>query len=514
MLKKHIKISTMNFTDKNANIFQLLFESSTEGVILCDKTGKIVLCNEQMSNMFRYTQNELIGEKVELLIPKNVKEKHIKHRAKYSEAPTKRRMGTGRDLRGICKDGCELPIEISLNHITLEDDAYVIALITDISERKLAELKIQELNTQLEEKVIERTKELKDSQQLHNLIARNFPNGTINVFDKDLNYIFVEGKELFKLGINSEKLVGSNYLDRLSPELAKQIKPKLDSVFEGESIEFDVKVKNQVYSLNAVPLYFKENEITQILVVEHNVTKVKNAEQKVKDSLNKEKELNELKSRFVSMASHEFRTPLSTILSSTSLVEKYDEIGNTEKKTKHLNKIKTSVKNLTAILNDILSISKLEEGITEIVSANFNVKNLINDIINESSGLKSEEQEIKTSHKGNDTVNNDEKIIKLIISNLLSNALKYSQKEVNINSLVEKNSLTISVTDKGIGIPKEEQKRLFERFFRAQNATNIQGTGLGLNIVKSYIDILNGKITINSATNMGTTITFTIPLNK
>lgn len=504
----------MNFSEKNANIFQLLFESSTEGIVLCNKNGVILLANKQMENMFRYSTDELIGEKVEILIPKKSKEKHQGYRKGYVKKPEKRRMGTGRDLIGICKDGCELPIEISLNHIEIDNETHVIALITDISERKKSEKKIIELNSQLEEKVLERTQELRISQKLHSLIARNFPNGTINVFDKKLNYVFVEGKELFKLGIDSEKLVGSSYLDRLPKEIAKQIKPKLESVFKGESIEFDVKQQDQTYSLNAVPLSFENNEITQILVVEHNVTKIKNAEQKVKEALGKEKELNELKSRFVSMASHEFRTPLSTILSSTSLIEKYDELGNKEKKEKHLNKIKTSVKNLTSILNDILSISKLEEGLTEIIITQFNLSELLNKVINESSGLRGEKQNIILNIPNDLSIKSDEKIVKLIASNLLSNALKYSEKEVVIDAQIKKNNLQVSIKDYGIGIPQDEQKKLFERFFRAQNATNIQGTGLGLNIVKSYIDILNGKIDIISKENIGTTITFVIPLNK
>lgn len=504
----------MDFTDKNANIFKLLFESATEGIILCDKAGVIILANNQMEKLFGYTTEELLGQKVEILIPRESHHAHKNHKKDYTDKPKKRRMGTGRDLTGVCKDGSKLPIEISLNHINIEDDTYVIALITDITDRKEAEAKIKELNTQLEDKVLERTKELQVSQKLHSLIARNFPNGTINVFDKDLNYVFVEGKELYKLGIDSEKLVGSSYLNRLSPEISEQIKPKLESVFKGKSIEFDIKHKNQTYSLNAVPLTIENGEITQILVVEHNVTKVKNAEQKVKEALNKEKELNELKSRFVSMASHEFRTPLSTILSSTSLIEKYDELGNDDKKEKHLNKIKTSVRNLTSILNDILSISKLEEGLTTIEYCNFNITELIDNIINESSGLKSENQTVTHNHTGDTDVFSDAKILKLVISNLLSNALKYSEKEVNLDSSISKNILTVSVKDQGIGIPKEEQKRLFERFFRAQNATNIQGTGLGLNIVKSYINILNGEIKINSEENTGTTIIFTIPLSK
>ena len=347
------------------------------------------------------------------------------------------------------KNGDTIPIEISLNHITLDGDFSVMALITDISERKKIEKEIKELNEKLEYKVIERTKELNESQILYNLIALNFPNGIIGVLDKNLNYILIEGKELERLNLKSENLLGTNYLDSLSLEYISTIKQKLESVFKGKSVKFDVFKNKNIYTVEVVPLIYNEKEISQILVVEHNITKIKKVEKKIKDSLTKEKELNELKSKFVSMASHEFRTPLSTISSSVSLIEKYKELGELEKQVKHFEKVKKTIKNLTSILDDTLTISKIEENRIQLKISEFNVKYLIEDVINESSGIKKEGQRIDFNLVGGENIFSDKKLFKIIISNLLSNALKYSNENVKIDVETTENYILVKIEDKG-----------------------------------------------------------------
>ena len=497
---------------RKTEMYKHLIENATEGILVSDEKGVIKIVNQSIVDLFGYTQEELLGEKIEILIPNELKKKHKSHVSGYVKKPEKKVMGSGRDLFGRKKDGTTIPVEISLNHTVLEGSFCVMALITDITERKKIEYKIQELNERLEQKVIERTKKLNESQVLHNLIALNFPNGSIGVLDKSLNYIFIEGKELSSLNLKSESLVGTNYLDCFSNENLSIIKSKLKAVFRGKSLNFDISKNKNIYNVDAAPLIFDENEISQILIVEHNITKTRKVEQKIKDSLAKEKELSELKSKFVSMASHEFRTPLSTILSSVSLIEKYDELGEKEKQKKHFSKVKKTIKNLTAILDDTLTISKIEENLTRVKLSKFNVKHLIEDVINESSGLKKSGQEIEFYPIGNENIVTDNKLFRVIISNLLSNALKYSNTNVKIFTEVTDSFILVKIEDKGIGIPEKEQQRLFERFFRANNVTNIQGTGLGLNIVKGYVTKLKGKIILESKVNEGTTVTFKLLL--
>lgn len=493
--------------------YQLLFETATEGIIICDREGSIKIINEATEKIFGYKKVELVNKKIEILIPSSLRNKHQEHRKSYLSSPKKRRMGEGRDLLGLTKFGKEVPIEISLNHISHNNEKYVMALVTDVTNRKANEKIIQQLNSELREKVDQRTKKLKESEKLYSLISRNFPNGTINVFNKNLEYIFAEGQELFKLGISSEQLVGKKYLERLPNKIAQEIKPKLKDVFNGNENSFDLETDNQIYHIKAVPLVFGVDKcVEQILVVEQNVTNERMAEKKIKDTLKKEKELGELKSRFVSMASHEFRTPLSTVLSSASLIDKYQEKGNSEKIKRHIGKIKNSVKNLTHILNDILSLTKLEEGHVEVNFSDFNLKSSTLTIIENISGLLKDKQKVILDYHGDEQCYHDEKIINLILTNLLSNALKYSHDTVKLILKKDKTKLSGTIIDKGIGIPEEDQKKLFQRFYRAQNSTNIQGTGLGLNIVKNYLDILGGEIQLKSKVDEGTTVNFYIPL--
>lgn len=502
---------------KIKDICEILFETAAEGLVVADRQGFICVANPRITEMFNYTEEELLGQKVEVLIPNEYRKKHVGHREQYNHHPTKRSMGIGMDLRAKRKDGSIFPVEVSLNHFEINGEMMVMALISDVTERKKADEKILQLNAELEKRVEERTHALEESQLLYRTIARNFPNGMISVFDKDLNYIFAEGLEMYRMGITSDELKGTNYLSRLPDSIKNNIQNNLKKVFQGENISFEIEVKGRTYMLNAVGLQNQDGDINQILVVEQNITKLKTAEENMRSALEKERYLNELKSRFVSMASHEFRTPLTSVLSSTSLLSKYmGKEGTEEKQEKHINRIKSSVHHLTAILNDFLSLDKLEEGKVELHLTTFDIKEFASELTEEIQEMAKKGQQISYEHEGETEVNLDKQMLKHILNNLLSNAVKYSleDKEIIFRTSIDKDGLTIMVKDNGIGIPKEEQAQMFERFFRAKNAFNIQGTGLGLNIVKKYVDMSGGSISFESESGIGTTFVVKLPLEK
>lgn len=495
---------------------RLLFDTAAEGLLLVNRKGEILIANAQLEEMFGYDEGELTGQLVEVLIPGAIRERHKGHRAAYATAPKKRSMGRGLDLQAVRKNGKEFPVEVSLNYMEREGELLVVGLVTDISDRKRAEERLYELNQSLEQKVEERTRELRQSQHLYRTIARHFPNGTINVFDRQLRYVFAEGQELFRYKLTSENLVGTSYLERLPEDVREEIHPKLQRVFEGEDMSFEIETRGQNYLMNAVGLPNMSGEIQQVLVVEQNISVQKKAQQKVRLALDKERELNELKSRFVSMASHEFRTPLSTILTSISLLRRYNEGDQVEKRLKHLNRIRTSVQNLTTILNDFLSLDKLEEGRMETNLREVNISELVLDIVEEMEAHTKAGQAIALRNEVNRTIVTDDHIFRNILINLLSNAIKYSPEDttVHVACVESENELSLSVKDEGIGIPIGEQEHLFSRFFRASNAVNIQGTGLGLHIVKRYIDLLGGRLTFDSIPEEGTTFYVTLPLQS
>ncbi len=232
-------------------------------------------------------------------------------------------------------------------------------------------------------------------------------------------------------------------------------------------------------------------------------------------ALDRERELGELKTRFVALASHEFRTPLSTILSSASLVKRYADMGNLEKQDFHLEKIRMGVNHLTGILNDFLNLTKLEEGMVENHPESFILTDFAAEITDEMSPLAKPNQHILwTDRTGGETVSLDRRILKNVLYNLISNALKYSDRDVQCRSSFTTGLLEIEVRDHGIGIPESEQKHLFDRFFRAKNAMHIQGTGLGLNIVRRYLDLLGGDINFTSNEGEGTTFTLRLPIHQ
>lgn len=234
------------------------------------------------------------------------------------------------------------------------------------------------------------------------------------------------------------------------------------------------------------------------------------AKEEVSQSLEKEKELGQLKSMFVSMASHEFRTPLSSIQLSAVLIEKYAQEFNSPNIGKHIAKIKASVGNLTSILNDFLSLERLEAGKIEPVFELFDLVKFAEEITEEMQLVAKQNQNIIYQHTGTVSLyNTDQSLLRNCIINLISNAIKYSGENtfIEFNTEVTDKKLTVVIKDNGIGIPDTDQKHLFEAFFRAHNTGNIPGTGLGLNIVARYVRLLGGDIKFESRVNQGTSFT-------
>ena len=240
------------------------------------------------------------------------------------------------------------------------------------------------------------------------------------------------------------------------------------------------------------------------------------AKEEVSLSLEKEKELGHLKSRFVSMASHEFRTPLSAVQLSASLIDKYAQPFESDHIAKHVGKIKNAVNNLTTILNDFLSLEKLEAGKVEPTFTRFDLVKFAEDITEEMQMVAKQNQNIIYQHTGiNNIVNLDQNLLKNCIFNLIGNAIKYSGENtfIEFNTEITPQYCTLTIKDNGIGIPENDQKHLFEAFFRAHNIGNIPGTGLGLNIVARYTSLMRGHIDFKSSINNGTLFTLTFPMS-
>ncbi|WP_199140433.1 PAS domain-containing sensor histidine kinase [Pedobacter sp. ASV12] len=292
----------------------------------------------------------------------------------------------------------------------------------------------------------------------------------------------------FRLGVSevkfSDRKIFTGFIHDLSRE--KEDEQKIKSYTE----ELEVKIKERTQDLIKL------------------INELETAKEVVSEMFEKEKELNQLKTRFVSMASHEFRTPLSAIQLSASLIDKYtlkQDVANVEK---HTNKIRNSINNLTTILNDFLSLEKLEAGKVQPNANWFDIISFAEEIAEEMQLISKQNQLIVYEHKGvTAQVYLDQHLLKNCIINLISNAIKYSGEDtmIQFNSTIRENELTIDITDNGIGIPLADRNNLFEPFFRAHNTGDIPGTGLGLNIVRRYVGLMDGTVSYIGEEKVGTT---------
>ena len=399
---------------QDQDIFDILLGSISEGVIVVDGYQNIVEVNDASEKMFGYKKGELIKQSLDVLIPKNYHKEHKNHVKGFMKQQERRQMGQGRDIFGIRKDGSIFPVEAGLNPFSVYGKKYVMALVIDISTRKEQEQKIKSLNENLEEKVSNRTHELK-------------------------------------------KMVLA-----LEAENKKRIKAETEAML----------------------------------------------------ALKKEKDLNELKTRFLSLVSHEFKTPLSGILTSAILLSKYKLTEQQDKRDKHIKTISDKVHYLNNILNDFLTVEKLEKGKIKYSPNTFKLSKVVNEVVYNANMLLKEGQKINYP-KDIDSFSlyQDEKIVELALSNLIHNAIKYSSENTEIDIIItQDDTKTIfKVKDNGIGIPEKDQENIFNRYFRAENALLTQGTGIGLNIVKDHMENLNGKIYFDSTEQKGTVFTIELP---
>tara|TARA_R110002050_G_scaffold286468_3_gene437006 strand:+ start:88447 stop:89988 length:1542 start_codon:yes stop_codon:yes gene_type:complete len=498
----------MQFFQKNSNIFNLLAEGVSEGIIVVNTHQIIVATNSSAEQMFGYKKDELLGKPLDILIPQKYHKNHDQHVDHFITKSEKRQMGHGRDLHGVRKDGHEFPVEAGLNPFELYGATYVMALVIDITERKIKEKELSHW-------------------------AR--------IFDESLNEIYVfDVDSLLFINVNKEAQRNLGYslmeLKKLTPI---EIKPDYDyqklsllltPLLEGEEkkIRFETIHQRKDGSTYPVEIQLQSSTIGEsnvFVAIILDITERKNYTEKLEktvkertkqltDALAKEKELNELKTRFLSLVSHEFKTPLSSILTSVTLLSKYTETEQQEKRDKHVTTIKNKVRYLDNILTDFLSVERLDSGKVNYKMEEFPLSKLVNEVIYNANMLLKTGQKIEYPQEIDEiSVLFDEKTLELVLSNLVHNAIKYSPEDSIINITVdqENNNLFINVIDRGIGISSKEQSYIFDRYFRAENALLTQGTGIGLNICKQHLENLGASLNFLSKENDGSIFTVRIP---
>ncbi|HEY0742711.1 MAG TPA: PAS domain-containing sensor histidine kinase [Chryseosolibacter sp.] len=490
--------------------FRVLFECATISILVVNEQGNIELVNPCAETLFGYQPAELIGTPIEVLIPENLRSRHAHHRKDYFERPKARPMGLGIELHARKKDGQIFPVAISLGHYELAGEKLAVAFVSDITDQVRAKKLVAEREAWFRN------------------MADNSP-VMIWVSGNDKNWTYVNNTWLNYTGRAIENELGTGWAEGIHADDLERCLLTYNEAFDARQtfvMEYRLRRADGQYRWiqNVGKPTYIDNVYTGYIGSCSDIHDQKRATEELEElvrkrtnelyeALDREKEMNEMKSRFVSMASHEFRTPLSIVLSSTTLIEQYGSPNHDERIQKHIARIKSSVANLTTILNDFLSLDKLEQGKVEVELDTITIPDFMKEVVEDVQTLKKNGQVVNIEHRGDNKVLLDQKKLRYILVNLLSNSIKYSSDEatINVSSHANQNEIQISVQDNGIGIPDEEQKYMYNKFFRAHNTGNVQGTGLGLTIVKRYVELMGGDVSFVSKVGEGTTFNIRLP---
>ncbi len=418
--------------------------------------------------------------------------------------------------------------------IVVSGEDEVLAIVRDITERKQVEALLQKAYDELEIRVAQRTSQLSQANEqlrkeiaerqrveeaLRSSIATNrallnaIPDSMFRI-SKDGTCVNHKAAKDNVLPVADGDVLGKNVNQLFPQEIAQPMLACIESALstgEIQVFEYQLMLNDYLLDFEVRIAVSAEDEVMAII---RDITERKHAEADIRYALEKEKELGELKSRFITMASHEFRTPLTTILSSAELLQDYSNIWDEEKKLKHLLRIQASVKHMTGLLNDVLLIGKVEAGKLKFQPAPMNLIEFCREIVEEMQLAAG--NHIVAFHCNEESISGcmDEKLLRQILGNLLSNAIKYSPHGgvVKLALSSKQQHAFFQVQDCGIGIPKADQAQLFDAFHRASNVGTISGTGLGLAIVKKSVGLHGGQIAVESEIGASTTFTVQLPL--
>jgi PAS domain S-box-containing protein len=502
-------ISKIKKIEKSLLIKSRALESATNGVVITDalkQDNPIIYFNTAFKNLTGYDTEEILNKNCRFLHGEDRDQKPLR----LIREAIKKGESCQTLLRNYKKDGTLFWNDLYIIPI-LDADGLVtnfIGILNDVTEKKY-----------------------KDEERHH----------LSEIFDESLNEIHVfDAKTLKFINVNSgaQKTLGYT-MDELTNMTPIDITPYKDEVEFRRAI--DVLLKKNVEKL-VVESIHKRKDGTEYPVETHlqlsklgerdvfvaiilDITERKNYTNKLerivqqrtkqlKHALGKEIEINQLKTKFLSLLSHEFKTPLSAILTSALLLSKYQLTEQQERRNKHIKTITDKAQLLNNILNGFLSIEKFDSGKLSYQFSNFKISEIVDEVIYNARMLIKDGQQIKYTEKTEGlSLYQDEKIIELILSNLLHNAIKYSPENSSIYLDIDQNDehTTFTINDAGVGIPEMAQNKIFDRYFRAENVMGTEGTGVGLNIVKSHLDNLKGNIYFESKENVGTKFIVTIP---
>lgn len=488
-----LDITSVKKIEATLDKMTIAVNDAMDGIAVLDEKGNYIYVNEAHIKMFGYKHNiDFIGNSWHMLYEDDEIER-LESKIFPQIIANGRWAG---ETRGILKNGSSVYQEITLTSLP---DGGLICICRDKTEERNQKLRIERAA----------------------IVADN-TSSVVIITDQDIKITWVNKAFTIVTGYTLEDVVGKDPGFLHGPETNSKVQQRIlksmidKKDFSKEILIYSKKGRKYWMQINATPIFNEKNQLVNFIFVENDITQLKLAEENIKNSLLKEKELNDLKSQFVSIASHEIRTPLASIQSSSDLIKLFldNKVVPKEKIEKHLDKIESQITRLSTIMSNLLTVGRINLDKFDLHKNEIDIENFINKVIDEYFAITSDGRKVILKISGTKHKSHIDKVLmSQILINLISNAVKYSigmpDPEVRLNYQTQ--YYTIEVKDSGIGIPQDQHKNIFNSFFRANNVENIQGTGLGLVIVKKFVEMHGGSISFTSVLGKGSIFKIKFP---
>ena len=488
--------------------FRELVDAAPDGVIVCDRQGTMLLVNAEVERMFGYARDELIGQKVDVLVPDAVRARHGQHVANYTGSPRLRPMGIGMALSGKRKDGGEIPVEISLSPIETKHGLLVTAGIRDVSERRKLEREARRANAYL-----------------------------VSAVDavRDAFALFDERDRLMMVNSSARQLLGSSIE---GPIIGLPYAELLDKALRAGVFDFSNETREALLArwlaYHRAPSGMLEVRtgmgrylrVSEVKTAEHgtvttiaDVTDDMLSAEALKNAREQAETASAAKSEFLSSMSHELRTPLNAILGFAQLLQRDRKKPLDERQLERLGHVMRGGEHLLKLIDDVLDLSRIEAGRIMVSTEPVGVREVIDEAVTTLEPMASRAQiSIAVDAEGAPNAMADRTRLAQILMNYGSNAIKYGKQGGHVRFSVSQPSaaaVRIAVQDDGIGIPEDKQQRLFEPFQRAGQETGpIEGTGIGLTITKRLAELMHGRVGFSSKPGRGSEFWVEVPVHR